>query len=159
MVRPIIVDPARFDGEPHIEGTAVTVEMVQALWKRPGVGAAETRAQFPELTEAELGAAVTYTPPWTPILNYCADWPGPPHRRFRLWEETVGWGFGIKEVDGRGAEQPLSDQWEEELSEILRYVERDAPRGLVWRNARTGAVVDIRDLRSRGQLPNETILP
>ena len=146
MARPIVVDPERFDGEPHIEGTAVTVEMVQTFWKRPGVGAVETRARFPELTEAELGAAVTYAPPWSPIFSYIADWPGPPRRRFWLWGEPDGWAFAIEEVGGSGAGQPLADYWEKQFSEILRYVEEDAPRGLVWRNARTGAVVDIRKL-------------
>ena len=147
MTRPIVVDPKSFGGEPHIDGTGVTVEMIQALWKRPGVGAVEMRTRFPELTEAELGTAVTYAPPWSPIFTFVADWPGPPRRRFRLWGESSGWGFAIDEVDTSGAARPLGDYWEEQFSEILRYADRDAPLGLVWRHDRTGEVVDIRALK------------
>jgi uncharacterized protein (DUF433 family) len=143
MPRPIICDESKFDGLPHIEGTNVTVDDVQAFWRRPGVGAREIRAQFPQLTEAELGAAVIYAPPRAPAYCYVADVGGAPRRRMRIWSEESGWMFLVEEISENGVEHPAFDTWEESWEEILRYPEAHAARDAIWREERSGKVVDI----------------
>lgn len=141
--RPIIRDPALFGGEPHIEGTAHTIASLQAFWRRPGVGAETMRRQFPDLSEAELGAAVTWTEPRQPDFAFVADDPGPPRRRYHLWSEPSGWMFVFEIVDANGDDRPGYDVWEESWDAILRY----PPAHLVWRDAKTGDTVAIRSLK------------
>jgi uncharacterized protein (DUF433 family) len=143
MARPIVSDEAKFDGAPHIDGTEVTVDAVQAFWKRPGVGAREIRAQFPQLTEAELGEAVTYAPPREPLYSFVAEVEGPPRRRLRIWSEEPGWMFLIEVTGEAGVEQPGFDAWEESWERILLYPEEYAPRGVEWRDERSGKIIDI----------------
>lgn len=42
-----------------------------------------------------------------------------------------------------GVERPGWDTWEESWDRILLYPEEYAPRSIVWRDARSGAIVDI----------------
>src|SRR5690606_1176936 len=141
--RPIIRDPAVFGGEPHIEGTAHTIASLQAFWRRPGVGAETMRRQFPDLSEAELGAAVTWTEPRDPEFAFAAEHPGPPHCRYRLWSEPPGWMFACENVEAHGDDRAGYDVWEESWEAILRYL----PAGLVWRDEKTGEPVDVHGLR------------
>ncbi|MBN8605600.1 MAG: DUF433 domain-containing protein [Caulobacterales bacterium] len=148
----IDVDADLFEGQPHIRGTARTVSEVQKFWKQAGVGAKEVRAKFPELTEAQLGAAVTYASPVIPVRSYVGEWIGPPHRKFYLWKESdspegdpgfSGWMFQYTNIEHTGNEALGWDVWEASLAEILRYPPEYGPRDVVWRDDRTGLVVDI----------------
>ena len=145
--RRIIRDPTVFGGEPHIEGTAYTIASLQAFWRRHGVGAEAMRRQFPELSEAELGAAVTWTEPREPEFDFVADDPCPPERRYHLWSEPPGWMIASESVDTHGDRVPGYDGWEESWEDILRY----APADLVWRNSRTGETVAIHSLKLKSK--------
>ncbi|MFO0203859.1 MAG: DUF433 domain-containing protein [Alphaproteobacteria bacterium] len=47
ITRPIVRDPEKYGGEPHVEGTTITVADVQEYWRQPGVYAAQIRERFP----------------------------------------------------------------------------------------------------------------
>jgi hypothetical protein len=121
------------------------------LWARPGVYGHEIRKRFADLSEAQLGAAVTYRPHVEPSKTYTAEWIGPPHRKYYLWRDAVatdgepsvpGWHFQYSMIDD-GIELPGWDVWEPTLGEILRYPPEYGPRNLVWRDESSGDVVDI----------------
>lgn len=143
MGRPIVTDPNKFDGAPHIEGTLITVAQVQEYWRRPRIGAQQARSRFPELTEDELGAAVTYAPPREPDFAFVAESQGPPRRRIHIWSEQVGWMFSYDDLNADGVEQPGWDTWEETWDRILLYPNQYAPASIVWRDEKSGEVVDI----------------
>jgi uncharacterized protein (DUF433 family) len=139
-------------GEPHVRGTHRTVAEIQAFWKRPGVGAAQIREAFPDLSEAQLGAAVTWAR--VPIVEHCfvAESEGPPRRRLYIWSERsalddertfIGWSFAYDDMDDDGAWKPGWDSWEESYERILLYPPESAPRDIIWRNEKSGQVVDI----------------
>ena len=142
MKRPIVTDPNKFGGAPFVEGTSITIAEVQAYWKQPGVGAAEVRRRFPELSEGELGAAVTHTPRHEPEFSFVAE-VEQPRRRLRIASSAQGWMFFVFDVDSAGAEHLSFDTWEDTWDEIVRYPEGHAPKAIVWRDERGGAIVDI----------------
>ncbi|WP_395646492.1 DUF433 domain-containing protein [Terricaulis sp.] len=142
-MRPIVCDPGKFDGAPHVEGTSFTVAEIKAYWSGPGVTAVDIRRRFPDLSETELGAAVTYAPRRDPQFVFVAESEGPPRRRLHIRDEAVGWRFACDEIDANGDAQPRWDTWEEDWDRILLYPPEYAPSGIVWRDADTGAVVDI----------------
>lgn len=142
-MRPIVSDPKKFGGALHIEGTSVTVDEVQNFWAGRGVSAADARRRFPDLSEAELGAAVTYRPPYEPRFAFVAESDGPPRRRLHIWSELHGWGFAFGEIDANDEERPGRDNWEETWERILLYPPEYAPKDIEWRDARTDEVVDI----------------
>lgn len=132
MTRPIVTDPDKFDGEPFVEGTSITVAEVQAYWKQNGVYAAEIRRRFPELSESELGAAVTYAPPREPEFCFVAEWDGPPARRLWLTSLSTGWEFSYQDiVPDRGQPVEGGDYWEDSWDQILLYPEKYAAKDLV----------------------------
>ncbi|MEJ0061441.1 MAG: DUF433 domain-containing protein [Terricaulis sp.] len=148
----IATDVSRFGGRPFILGTDTTVAEVQEYWRRPGIYAGGIRAKFPHLSDAELGAAVTYSPPAEPEESYVAEWEGPPRLKFNLLRQTnarpgelgfSGWQLLVWKFDLDGEEQPHADHWEETREEILRYPELHAPREIAWRREDTGEAVDI----------------
>ncbi|MBX3477160.1 MAG: hypothetical protein KF910_06115 [Brevundimonas sp.] len=145
MPRPIIRDPARFDGAPHVEGSGRTVAEIQAVWREPGVGAVEMRRRFPDLTEAELGAAVTWVEPSRPKYEFFAESSGPPARRLTLSGEEGNWVFERQDLTP-GAKPYAVDFWEDRVEQVLAYPEFHATNNLVWKNSRTGEVVDIHAL-------------
>jgi len=148
MARPIIRDPAKFDGAPHIEGTTITIDEIQEYWRQPGVGAVDIRKRYPNLTEAELGAAVTYREPAEPPYSFEAEYEGPPRRGLYIWGgDESGWAFAWNDLDGEGTYRSGGDNWEETYEAILRYPEVYAPRNVVWRDVRSGEIVDIYSLR------------
>lgn len=142
-MRPIVSDPNKFGGALHFEGTSITIDEVQNYWAAPGVSAVDIRRRFPELSEAELGAAVTYRPPHEPRFLFVAESDGPPRRRLHIWSELQGWGFAVDEIGADGEEHPGRDTWEETWERILLYPPENAPNDIVWRDARSGEIVDI----------------
>jgi uncharacterized protein (DUF433 family) len=147
MTRPIVTDPEKFGGEPFIEGTSTTVAEVQAYWKQKGVYAAEIRRRFPELSEAELGAAVTYAPYQEPEFSFVAESEGPPRRSLQIWSSPPGWMFQWKDVVPDLGARPGFDTWEETWDRVLLYPEQYAPKAIVWRDERSGEVVDIYSIK------------
>jgi uncharacterized protein (DUF433 family) len=144
MKRSIVRDPERFGGEPHIEGTSITVAEVQAYWRKPGVGAREIRIEFPQLSEAELGAAVTYSELRDPVFAYVAESVGPPRRRLRIWSEAAkSWMFAVDEISPDGDVRCVYDTWEDSWDRIILYPEVHAPKSIVWRDDRSGDLIDI----------------
>jgi len=146
MKRAIVSSPDKLGGLPHLEGTSLTIAALQAYWRQPGVGAAQMREQFPELTEAELGAAVTYAEPQEPQFSFSAEISGPPRKRLHIYGEPGNWMFVRDDID---AEEPASagwDVWEESYAAILRYPVDHAPRDIVWRDDRSGQIADIYSL-------------
>lgn len=149
MRRQIICLPECFGGAPHIEGTDVTVQEVQEYWRQPGIGAVEARSRFPQLSESELGAAVTYVEPREPRYEFIAQDEGPPRRRFYIegGDEGEGWRGGFDAIDQGGLESPGMDWWEETFSQIIRYPEGYASKPLQWADAKSGEMVDLKTLR------------
>lgn len=143
MNRPIVSLPDKFDGVAHIEGTSLTITELQTYWRRPGVGAVQMRERFPELTEAELGAAVTYAEPQEPGHSFSAEAVGPPRRRLQIYGEPGNWMFVRNDIDADDAVFTGWDVWEDSFTAILRYPTDHAPRDVVWRDDRSGEVVDI----------------
>lgn len=142
MARPIICDPALFGGRPHIEGTAYEISDLQAVWRLPGVGAVQMKQRFPDLTDKELGAAVTWAESSQPKHEFVAEWNGPPARRLSIWGEARNWMFECEDTSG-GATPNDVDFWEGSFKRILAYPEVYASRDLVWKDSHTGQVVDI----------------
>ncbi|WP_339915772.1 hypothetical protein [uncultured Brevundimonas sp.] len=106
------------------------------------------------LSEAELGAAVTYAELQQPEFSFVADHPGPPARRLRLWSEPPGWMFAYTETVAGGEERLGGDYWDETFRAIIRYPDDYAPRGVIWRDERTGEIVDIYSINPEaGQTP------
>lgn len=138
------------DGVAYVRGTSTTVDQVQAYWKRPGVGAATIRKEFPHLTEAQLGAAVTWVPEsaaytLTSILS------GPPQREMRLTigpESNVaatgssGWELIVYEFGADGQQAIIGDHLEFTLGEIQMYFELYTADPIVWRDER-GDIVEL----------------
>jgi uncharacterized protein (DUF433 family) len=148
----IATDPDRFEGRPYVRDTHWTVAEIQEVWRKAGIYAAQIRAAFPDLTEAQLGAAVTWAPEAVVDQSFVAEWEGPPRRKLYLRHERnaldderqfAGWMFEVRDFDEAGEEQPRWDNWEESLREILRYPELYAPRDLIWRDETTDAIVDV----------------
>ena len=148
----IVTEEGVLNGEPHVRGTQRTVAEIQAFWKRPSVGAAQIREAFPELSEAQLGAAVTWAP--APIIDhsFVAESEGPPRRRLYIWSERsaqddersfIGWSFAYDDMDGDDTWKPGWDAWEETYERILLYPPEYAPRDIAWRDEESGQVVDI----------------
>ncbi|MBX9460333.1 MAG: DUF433 domain-containing protein [Brevundimonas sp.] len=146
MKRPIVSSPEKLGGLPHIEGTSHTIAELQTCWRRPGVGAAEMRERFPELTEAELGAAVTYAEPQEPEHSFSAEISGPPRKRLHIYGEPGNWMFVREDIDANETGSAGWDVWEESFSAIIRYPLDQAHREVVWRNDRSGEIVDIYSL-------------
>lgn len=146
MKRPIVTDPTKFDGAPFIEGTEITIAEVQAFWRQPGIGAVEIRKRFLDLSEAELGAAVTYAEPVKPEFEFTAEADGPPRRRLYIWSQPPGWMFAWDEVAVDGSTGPGGDYWDETWERILLYPETYAAKNVVWRDERSGDVVDIYEI-------------
>lgn len=147
MTRPIVTDPDKFGGAPSIEGTSITVAEVQAYWEQKGVYAAEIRRRFPELSEAELGAAVIYRPHQEPEFSFVAEAEGPPRRRLYIASSPPGWEFAYDNITRDGDAQPGWDIWEEEWQNILRYPPKYADREIEWRDVKTNEPVDIYAVR------------
>lgn len=83
-----------------------------------------------------------------------ADHPGPPARRLRLWFEPPGWMFAYTETVAGGEERLGGDYWDETFRAIIRYPDDYAPRGVIWRDERTGEIVDIYSINPEaGQTP------
>ena len=143
--RPIIRDPAIFDGAPHIRGTEHTVAALKAFWRRPGVGAVEMRRQYPDLSESELGAAVSWTG-WKPDHEFCAELKGPPHRHFWIAGSVGSWEFAYDNINEAGEGAPGWDIWEATFEEIVRYPEIYGDRAMIWRDVKTRQIVDIYSL-------------
>ena len=148
----IAIEPDRFEGKPYIRGTNRTVAEVQTVWRQTGVYARQLREAFPDLTEAHLGAAVTWAPEPICIRSFIAEWEGPPRRRLELrCEQSApenerqfrGWLFQVWEIDEAGEGRPGWDNWEESLQEILLYPQEHAPRDITWRDETSGEIVDI----------------
>jgi len=148
----IVTEEGVLNGEPHVRGTLRTVSEVQAIWRKPGVYAAQIREAFPDLTEAQLGAAVTWAP--APLIAHCfrAESKGPPRRQLYVWSERSaqddersfnGWCFAYDEMDDSGVWKPGRDSWEETYKGILLYPPEYAPHDVLWRDEDTGQVVDI----------------
>ncbi len=86
---------------------------------------------------------------------FIADDPGPPHRRFYIYDDRPldpsrgdpnvvnGWSFVVDETDGNGEPRPLRDTWEETFEEIIRYPELYARSVLIWLDQDTGQTVDL----------------
>ncbi|QGZ96750.1 DUF433 domain-containing protein [Terricaulis silvestris] len=153
MTRPIITDPAKFDGQPFVEGTSITVTEVQEYWRQPGVYAHEVRRRFPELSESELGAAVTYAPSEEPEFSFVADSEGPPKRCLRIWSAPPGWMFACDDVVEGTGPRPGFDTWEDSWERVLLYPEQYAPKDVVWRDERSGAIVDIYLIKPADEAP------
>ena len=143
MKRPIVSSPDKLGGLPHIEGTSLTIAELQAYWGQPGVGAARMRERFPELTEAELGTAVTYAEPREPEFSFSAEISGPPRKRLHIYGEPGNWMFVRDDIDADQSAPSGWDVWEESFAAILRYPVDHAPRDIVWRNDRSGEIVDV----------------
>ena len=147
MKRPIVSRPDKLRGLPHIEGTSRTISELQAYWSRPGVGAVQMRKRFPELTEAELGAAVTYAEPQEPEYSFSAETSGPPRKRLHIYGGPGNWMFVRDDIDADETAPAGWDVWEESFSAIIRYPVDHAPRNIVWRDDRSGEIVDIYGLK------------
>lgn len=145
--RPIVSDPSILNGVPHIEGTTHTVAALQAFWRQPGIGAVAMRKAFPDLTGAELGAAVTWAEPLQPEHEFVADWDGPPQRRLTIYGDFGNWMFERWDVDHDAPNSQGWDVWEDSFRRIRTYAEKYASRDLVWRHARSGVIVDIYTLK------------
>jgi uncharacterized protein (DUF433 family) len=141
--RPIVGIPGRLGGLPHIDGTTLTITELQAYWAQPEVGAAQMRARFPELTEAELGAAVTYAEPRELEHSFSAEVTSPVRKRLHIYGERGSWMFVCDDLDETGASLAGWDVWEDSFAAILRYPTEHAARDVVWRDDRSGEVVDI----------------
>lgn len=59
LKRRIEINPAKLNGKPVIRGTRISVEQVLALMAS-GVGILEILADFPQLQEEDIRAAVQY---------------------------------------------------------------------------------------------------
>jgi hypothetical protein len=135
-----------------VRGTQRTVAEIQAFWKKSGVYAAQIREAFPDLTEAQLGAAITWAP--APLIehSFVAESGGPPRRRLYIWSERSahndersfsGWCFAYDDMDDAGEWKPGWDSWEETYERILLYPPEYAPRDITWRDEESGEVVNI----------------
>lgn len=147
MKRPIVSVPEKFGGELHIEGTSLTISELQSYWRQAGVGAAQMRDRFPELTESELGAAVTYAEPQEPEFSFSADVTGHPKKRLHIYGAPGNWMFVRNDVDGDKSEFTGWDVWEASFEAIIRYPAEHGPLDIIWRDDRSGDIVDLHSLR------------
>ena len=108
------------------------------------MGAHEMRRLYPDLSEAELGAAVTFNDP-QPDHAFSAEWEGPPRRRFWISGCPGDWAFGYDDISETGAAEPGWDVWEAAFAEIIRYPEVYGDRAMNWRD-KSGVAVDIYSL-------------
>ncbi|MGA0546434.1 DUF433 domain-containing protein [Brevundimonas sp. VNH65] len=146
MARAVVSIPEKFGGAPHIEGTDLTIAEVQAYWRQPGIYAAHIRERFPELSEAELGAAVTWAAPKDPQHHFIAERFEPSRQRFAIYGEAGDWSVLIESVDEDGAVFSSEDYWEATLEDALRYFREDALENLKWTDAQSGLSVDLATL-------------
>ncbi|MFC5344555.1 DUF433 domain-containing protein [Brevundimonas staleyi] len=146
MARSIVSIPEKFGGAPHVEGTDLTIAEVQAYWSQPGIYAAQIRERFPELSEAELGAAVTWAEPKDPKHHFIAERSEPSRQRFTICGEAGDWSVLIETLDEDGAVFSSKDYWEATLEDALRYFQEDGLENLAWTDAETGLSVDLATL-------------
>ncbi|WP_271084017.1 DUF433 domain-containing protein [Brevundimonas sp. NIBR11] len=109
MPRSIVCIPEKFGGGPHIEGTDRTIAEVQTFWGQPGVHADQLRQRFPELSEAEIGAAVAWVEPKDPTYLFVAEGLGPSPQRFTICGDTGDWAVLIENLDADGVVRSSQD--------------------------------------------------
>ena len=153
----IIVNPKKLGGVPHVRGTKITVAEVRAAWAEPGVYSAEVMKRFPKLKPDDLAAVLAQGkgPPLKPreeaLRSYVAEWAGPPHRKLYLekWPtrgdpaKPTLWRLDVTEFDDDGEELHLSDEVDDTFAQIVRYIDRYAPRDIIWREKATDRIIDI----------------
>ena len=147
MNRPIVSIPEKFGGEPHIEGTSLTISELQTYWRQAGIGAVQMRDRFPELTESELGAAVTYVEPQEPEYSFSAEVTGRLGKKLHIYGEPGNWMFVRNDTDSEGSELTGWDVWEPSFEAITRYPADHGPADITWRDDRSGDIVDIHSLK------------
>lgn len=89
--------------------------------------------------------------------SYVAEWNGETNLKLYLFRDADenadpqrhinGWSLVVDQRDGNGLWQPKINYFNESYEALLEFPETHAPRGIVWRDSRTGDVVDIYSLR------------
>ncbi len=159
LVRRIVEDPRKLDGAPHIRGTKFTIAEIQAAWAERGVYLAEMYERFRGLKPDDLEAALFHsTAPVETVTaefdHYVAEWAGPPRRKLYMWRDdpvacapaASGWHLIVNEFDDDGTELTAYILWEETFAAISLHPHDYVPHETVWRDAKSGEVIDIDSL-------------